>query len=140
MRDKHSYTYWKGADMVYGAYELSGAIPSQRYIGGSSPIIDTDTMNWFYDQFLQNGEDRTDPDISPLNARLDNLPPALFTIGTLDPLLDDSLFMHSRWIAAGNQSEIAIYPGGLHAFNNGETELARIANDRRIEAIRSWIA
>ena len=140
MRDKHSYTHWKGADMVYGAYELSGAIPSQRYIGGSSPIIDTDTMNWFYDQFLQNGEDRTDPDISPLNARLDNLPPALFTIGTLDPLLDDSLFMHSRWIAAGNQSEIAIYPGGLPAFNNGETELARTANDRRIEAIRSWIA
>ncbi|MBO41347.1 MAG: hypothetical protein CL729_07350 [Chloroflexi bacterium] len=97
-------------------------------------------MNWFYDQFLQNGEDRTDPDISPLNGKLDNLPPALFTVGTLDPLLDDSLFMHSRWIAAGNPSEIAIYPGGLHAFNNGDTELARTANDRRIEAIRSWIA
>jgi acetyl esterase len=48
--------------------------------------------------------------------------------------------MHSRWIAAGNPSEIAVYPGGLHAFNNADTELARTANDRRIEAIRSWTA
>nr|WP_134006099.1 alpha/beta hydrolase fold domain-containing protein [Streptomyces sp. 846.5] len=37
------------------------------------------------------------PSLSPLFAKLENLPPALFTVGMLDPLLDDSLFMSARW-------------------------------------------
>jgi acetyl esterase/lipase len=38
-------------------------------------------------------------------------------VGTIDPLLDDTLFMYARWIAAGNEAELAVYPGGVHAFN-----------------------
>nr|WP_245214912.1 alpha/beta hydrolase fold domain-containing protein [Pararoseomonas indoligenes] len=38
--------------------------------------------------------DLRDPAISPLYADLAELPPALFTVGTIDPLLDDTLFMH----------------------------------------------
>ena len=73
---------------------------------------------------------RDDPDVSPLRADLRNLPPALFTIGTLDPLLDDSLFMHARWVAAGNTSELAVYPGGVHGFTAYDFGLAREARSR----------
>jgi acetyl esterase/lipase len=31
-------------------------------------------------------------------------------------LLDDSLFMHARWIASGNRGELEIYPGACHGF------------------------
>jgi acetyl esterase/lipase len=44
------------------------------------------------------------------------MPPALFTVGTADALLDDTLFMHARWIAAGNDAELEIHPGGAHGF------------------------
>ncbi len=35
----------------------------------------------------------------------------------LDAFLDDSLFVYARWIAAGNEAELAIYPGAIHGFN-----------------------
>ena len=57
------------------------------------------------------------------------------TAGTDDPLLDDSLFMASRWAAAG--SELAVYPGGAHGVGHfgphQHTALGRRAH-QRIEA------
>jgi acetyl esterase/lipase len=70
------------------------------------------------------------PDISPLYADLRNLCPALFTVGTKDALLDDTLFMHARWVAAGNEADLAIYPGGAHGFTLFQNDLSRLATDR----------
>jgi acetyl esterase/lipase len=58
------------------------------------------------------------------------MPPALFSVGTLDPLLDDSLFMANRWESAGSAAELAIYPGGIHGFNMLPLPLAEQANER----------
>jgi acetyl esterase len=86
-------------------------------------------MRWFEEQFAPP-ETHADPDVSPLRADLRGMPPALFTIGTMDPLLDDSLFMHARWVAAGNEADLAVYPGGLHGFNAFPITIARQANTR----------
>jgi acetyl esterase/lipase len=50
-------------------------------------------MQQFYNAFLPTITERRVPDISPLYADLRNLCPALFTVGTKDALLDDTLFM-----------------------------------------------
>ena len=84
--------------------------------------------NLVYEAFLSHDQDRRDPDVSPLYADLRGLPPALFTIGTRDALLDDSLFMHARWLAAGNRAELAVHPGGAHGFTLFPFALAAAAN------------
>ena len=114
MRDRHGYTDFRGANMLYGAFDLSET-PSQTQ-APQQYIVPLPTMRWFYDHYVPT-EDRKDPDVSPSYARLHDMPPALFTVGTLDPLLDDTLWMYSRWLAAGNAGELAVYPGGVHGFN-----------------------
>src|ERR1700719_5177474 len=114
MRDRHGYTEFRGANIVYGTFDLS-MTPSQRQFGNTRLVLRTIDMQQFYNAFLPIITDRRVPDISPLYADLKNLCPALFTVGTKDALLDDTLFMHTRWVAAGNEAELAIYPGGAHA-------------------------
>ena len=58
---------------------------------------------------------------------------ALFSVGTKDALLDDTLFMHARWIAAGNDAELAIYAGGVHGFTLFPNDLAKSATARMDE-------
>jgi len=122
MRDKHGYSGFSGANLVYGVYDLSGS-PSVRLWGDRNLVLSTPIINWFFDQYLGE-EDRKDPDVSPLYAPLHELSPALFTVGTMDPLLDDTLFMHSRWFASGNPSTLNVYPGATHAFEIQPTQLA----------------
>jgi acetyl esterase/lipase len=69
--------------------------------------------------------ERKQPDVSPLYADVRDMPPALFTCGTMDPLLDDSVFMEARWRAAGNESRLSLWEEGAHAFVAYPLEQAR---------------
>jgi acetyl esterase len=129
MRDRHGYTGFRGANIVYGAFDLS-MTPSQRQFGNTRLVLRTVDMQQFYNAFLPTIADRRVPDISPLYADLKGLCQALFSVGTKDALLDDTLFMHARWIAAGNAAELAIYPGGPHGFTLFPSELAKAATIR----------
>jgi acetyl esterase/lipase len=128
LRDRHGLRGFSGANLEYGVYDLS-MTPSARRWGDRYLVLSTPTIAWFTDQFVP-ADRRRDPDVSPLYADLAGLPPALFSVGTLDPLLDDSLFMFARWTAAGNAAELAIYPGGVHAFNLFPLSLGERANAR----------
>ena len=130
-------TPFAGANLVFGAYDL-GMTPSQRRWGDRNLILSTPIMEWFYDQFTPglSPEERRDPAISPLYADLRSLPPARFSVGTLDPLLDDSLFMEARWRAAGNESELAIYPESVHGFTALGTGIADLAIGAQISFVR----
>jgi acetyl esterase/lipase len=129
LRDRHGVTPFRGANLVYGVFDL-GMTPSQRAFGEERLVLRTSDIRHFGDVFLDGVSDRRDPAVSPLYADLRGLGPALFTVGTKDALLDDSLFMHARWVAAGNPAELAIYPGGAHAFTFLPGALARRALER----------
>ena len=129
MRDRHGYTGFAGANLVSGVFDLS-MTPSLRLWGERNLIISTLIMEWYIERYVPSEALRRDPDVSPLYAALHDLGPALFTIGTLDPLLDDSLFMHSRWSASGNPSTLNVYPGATHGFEKQPTQLADMVRGR----------
>lgn len=130
LRDARGATGFCGANLVYGVYDMSFT-PSLRNWGDRRLVINTPVARWFGENFLPperfDTEARRHPSISPLFADLSGMPPALFTVGTLDPLLDDSLFMAQRWAQAGAEAELAIWPGGTHAFDILDIAIARQA-------------
>jgi acetyl esterase len=119
LRDRHAITgAFAAANLIYGAFDLS-MTPSQRNWGERNLILSTPILHYFGDMYLPgvDTEARRDPGVSPLYADLRDMPPALFTVGTLDPLLDDSLFMAARWRAAGRTAELRVWPEAIHGFN-----------------------
>jgi acetyl esterase/lipase len=138
MRDKHGFTGFSAANFVYGVFDLSHT-PSAGTWGDRNLVLSTPIMEWFYDHFVPAGK-RKEPDVSPIYANLRGLPPALFSVGTMDPLRDDTLFMHARWIGAGNDAEMAVYPGGVHGFNSSPLKIAQQANDRMNDFIRRAVS
>ncbi len=117
LRDKHGRTPFRAANLVYGVFD-AGMTPSARAFGDERLVLRTLDIVKFSEAFLPGLSEaqKRARDISPLYADLSGLCPALFTVGTRDALLDDSLFMHARWVAAGNAGELDVYPGACHGF------------------------
>jgi acetyl esterase/lipase len=129
LRDRHGITGVFGAAVLqYGGFDLS-MTPSQRLWGARNLVLSEPIISWFTDQFLplHDREQRRDPDISPLFAELSAMPPAIFTVGTQDPLLDDTLFMEARWRTAGNATELRIWPEAPHGFISLPMTVADVA-------------
>ena len=128
MRDRHGYTDFKGAALIYGVFDLRHS-PSARLWGERNLILSSPIMEWFIDHYVDE-RDRDDPDVTPLLARLNGMPPAIFVVGTLDPLLDDSLFMAARWQSAGHETELHVFPEAPHGFDGFPTPAGMDATGR----------
>lgn len=113
-----------GLVLNYGVFDLAGT-PSCVNWGERYLVLSTPMMSWFFDCVDPDGRGRGTAGASPLRADLRGLPPALFSVGTEDPLIDDTLFMAARWHAAGNEARLAVWPGGVHGFDMFDLGIAR---------------
>ncbi len=116
MRDRHDAAdRFLGANLVFGVFDLTQT-PSQLGVGAGPDILDPVGMLAAGDMFVPGSAlaDRREPDLSPLYADLRGMPPALFTAGTADHLVDDTLFMAARWELSGNRTEMLLYPDAPH--------------------------
>lgn len=138
LRDRHAITDAFGAAVLeYGGFDLS-MTPSQRLWGERNLVLSGPILNWFAEQFLPTYdlEQRRDPEISPLYADLSAMPPAIFTVGTEDALLDDTLFMEARWRSAGNATELHVWPEAPHGFISLPMTVAGPALSREYDFLR----
>jgi acetyl esterase len=116
LRDRGELEPVAAANLAYGVYDVS-MTPSARRWGDERIVITTPDLAFFAEQYAPRERHR-DADVSPPYADLTALPPALFSCGTLDPLLDDTLFLAARCQAAGSKARLAIYPGAPREFLN----------------------
>ncbi|MCC5950743.1 MAG: alpha/beta hydrolase [Acidimicrobiia bacterium] len=141
LRDRHdAIDRLVAVNLTFGIYDL-GMTPSQRQ-ASTDPVLPRAALEACYEHLLpgQSPELRRDPDVSPLYADLAGLCPALVSVGTRDPLLDDSLFMAERWAMAGNPCRLDVYPEGVHGFSALPIELGTIARRRMDEWVRTQVA
>jgi acetyl esterase/lipase len=116
LRDRHDAAdRFAGANLVFGWYDLGGT-PSQLGSPERPDVLTVELLRYFAELFTpgRSVEERRDPDISPLYADLHGLPPALFTVGADDHLVDDTMLMAARWQLAGNDAELLVYPETPH--------------------------
>lgn len=129
LRDRHGISpreAFHAVNLAFGPFDLTGT-PSRFLWGDRELVLSDPMMDWFVENFVPGTTDRErrNPDMSPLYAPLDDLPPALFSCGTMDPLLDDTLFMETRWEAAGNETRLSLWPEAVHGFVAFDIEVAR---------------
>ncbi|KAF2659342.1 alpha/beta-hydrolase [Lophiostoma macrostomum CBS 122681] len=112
--------------LINGIFDLTLNLPS-TVASRPSVIVDRPMLDKFVDAYTAGAsiEARRNPLMSPLYDDLQEvaaespfgtLPPAMFTCGTGDPLLDDSLMMSVKWIGTGSEAVIKLYPGAPHMF------------------------
>ncbi|EMC97069.1 hypothetical protein BAUCODRAFT_147239 [Baudoinia panamericana UAMH 10762] len=125
---------FKGLVLNFGAYDLSGFLP-QAWTFDLPLVLDVQIMENYREAYLpgKTQDQRRDMWISPFFADLTKmkLPSALFTCGTLDCLLDDSVLMAAKWQMSGAEGILKVYPGAPHGFvffppgdNSPETQKA----------------
>jgi len=125
------------AHLIFGFFDLS-LTPGARLFGETRSIPRSSDLRGFVDAFLGPERDRRSPELSPLYSDLVGLCPAGFVVGTEDALLDDSLFMHARWLAAGNVGQLLVYPGAPHNFVAMPCRAAADAHASAIAFIKRW--
>ncbi|KAF2812321.1 alpha/beta-hydrolase [Mytilinidion resinicola] len=110
-----------GLILPYGWFDMSLSLPSIATCTTTKPrVINLAEMRKFRDAYLPGagkGEMR-EAKVSPLfeDFSLGKLPPALFLVGSEDPLVDDTLLMGLKWMAAGAEAVVRVWPGCPHGF------------------------
>ena len=93
-------------------------------------MLDEELMQHYGKAFCSGmSEDQLkDPAVSPvytdLYALRGKLPPALFTVGTEDCLLDDTMLMALKWQMAGAETILKVLPGSYPSIPTSSSVVA----------------
>ena len=133
----------KAQILIYPALDLTRAQPSHRLFP-SGFLLESERIDWFLDNYLVAGADRSAPAVSPLfEARFDGLSPAVIVTAGFDPLRDEGRAYADKLEAAGTKTIYRCERSLIHGFFNvsGVVDAARQANfwiaDRTSELLRA---
>ncbi len=102
--------------LVYPVVDATRSYPSrERHASGL--LLETPTLEWFFDHYQRTAGDRGDWRFSPLHAAVPaDTAPALLVLAEYDPLVDEGLAYAEHLKASGIAVETALYSGMTHDF------------------------
>jgi acetyl esterase len=83
---------------------------------GSGYLAEADDLRWYYEQYVQNPEHRSDPAIDLLDADHRGLPPTVLGTAEFDGLHDEGVELADRLAAAGVAVHHVPGPGLVHGY------------------------
>lgn len=102
--------------LFYGVYSSDLDSPSWQALGQGQYGLSVATMKKIWQGYTGQDVPAGDWRVTPLDGDMAGLPPAWACVGTLDPLLDDSLRLQRRLQQAGVPCALRICEGLPHAF------------------------
>ena len=117
--------------LIYPATDIDREFPSYQTYGETYPL-NADTMRWFMEQYIPEGQDRADVRLSPARETdLEKLPPAIIATAGFDPLVDDGAAYAQLLRKSGVKVDYKCYDSLAHGFTafTGVVPAARKACD-----------
>jgi acetyl esterase len=104
--------------------------------------LDPAAMRFFWDAFCPDGVDRAQPDVSPMSAKLEGLPPAFVVTAEYDVLRDEGEAYANALAQAGISTVVVRYQGVNHGFFRklAMFDAATLAVDQVAAALREGLA
>jgi acetyl esterase len=133
-----------GPAIVYQllAYPVTGAdftTPSYR-ANAEGYLLTRAGMQWFWDTYLPNASERSNPMATPLNAKnFAQLPSALIMTAEFDPLRDEGEAYANRLKSAGVVVDYVRFDGLIHDFLAMSRQLSAVkpAMDKAVAGLRN---
>jgi acetyl esterase len=101
--------------LIYPVTERNFDTPSYTE-NGDGYYLTRDMMQWFWDHYLANDEQASDPIAAPLHGNLAGLPTATVITAEYDPLRDEGIAFAEALQAAGVDVEHRLFEGMIHGF------------------------
>lgn len=107
------------AALMYPVIDANFDTESYQQFGKEGYLLSSKGMQWFWDQYVPNHEDRQNTLVSPLQASLDELrglPRTMIITGEVDILRDEAEAYAHKLMAADVSVVATRYLGAIHGF------------------------
>ena len=124
------------------AYPVTGAdfTPASYRANADGYLLTLAGMQWFWNTYLPNAAERTNPMATPLNAKnFAKLPRALIMTAEFDPLRDEGEAYANKLKAAGVPVDYVRFDGLIHDFLAMSRQLSAVkpAMDKAVAGLRN---